>query len=820
MKRYFTFYLFLALIPATLAATNPGIYNSTDFMKIDKRGSSEEYLQFNITDNFKNVFSSGGTFAIKDFLLTENQTITINLKQVRNIFDSKTEFFKGHQRIAPPEIFTYTGVIEGQPDSKVLITMINGYLLGILESNIGNYYISPTKSNDGKYILSTDKYFDFPRKTNTADISLDYNQIMKIIEKYKADGRPMSNELLELELALETDTEFFKARGSNFDLVQAYIITLMTRVSMIYEQFIDVRIKLKWLKVWTDSPADPYNAKGDFAVLRDKAIQYWKDNYQNVDRDLYHVCTSVNYGGGGFGYFDALCGNKEFGMSVTSLQGWNNLASTDFSYDVYIIAHELGHNFNAQHTHSCFWNNAPLDTCVVDNACLPQGTQPKPNPGSIMSYCGGINNSSGLGYYVRMIFNDENVDIMRKTAEAAECLSPVSEPYVVLIEPDGGSVFDNISSVNVKWKAYNTDKINLYYSADDGISWQLIENGIDANSSAYFWNLPDICTSKLRLKISSNVNPNVADSSLSPMTLIRSDKDGFRAYYPFDGNFRDEQFCHFYNAESTNGVSFGGDRNSQPGASALFSGNNFLAANHFKSSFDEMTLTFWYYAETGEGPQHLVGTNWEQGWSFSVYLWGQLGASLYVNGNGAPDQIWGGNINVNKWTFVALTFDGTTAKLYNGTNKGGEKTWPAPAKLNSFGDTPLYIGARKDKEYFKGRIDDVRIYDRALTETELFALTGIDYQTPETKNQLSIYPNPAGEYISVNVGTGRDLSLPNEIRIYNILGQCVLVETTRWVVSDYGRRPTGTSLRIDTSTLPTGIYTLRCGNETKMFVKK
>ena len=39
------------------------------------------------------------------------------------------------------------------------------------------------------------------------------------------------------------------------------------------------------------------------------------------------------------------------------------------------------------------------------------------------------------------------------------------------------------------------------------------------------------------------------------------------------------------------------------------------------------------------------------------------------------------------------------------------------------GSSPLYFGRRGDGKYFKGMIDDVRIYSRALGEAELLTLS-------------------------------------------------------------------------------------------------
>jgi hypothetical protein len=77
-----------------------------------------------------------------------------------------------------------------------------------------------------------------------------------------------------------------------------------------------------------------------------------------------------------------------------------------------------------------------------------------------------------------------------------------------------------------------------------------------------------------------------------------------------------------------------------------------------------------------------------------------------------------GLISADEWYHAAATYDGTTIRLYvNGQEKGSEKVLLNTAALTST------IG-RLDREgsYFDGIIDDVRIYNRALSDEQVKAL--------------------------------------------------------------------------------------------------
>ena len=74
---------------------------------------------------------------------------------------------------------------------------------------------------------------------------------------------------------------------------------------------------------------------------------------------------------------------------------------------------------------------------------------------------------------------------------------------------------------------------------------------------------------------------------------------------------------------------------------------------------------------------------------------------------------------VNVWTHVALTYNGATLRLYvNGTQVASQAR-TGSIQTNS---NPLWIGGNSPYgEYFLGRIDEVRVYNRALSQTEIQA---------------------------------------------------------------------------------------------------
>jgi hypothetical protein len=95
-------------------------------------------------------------------------------------------------------------------------------------------------------------------------------------------------------------------------------------------------------------------------------------------------------------------------------------------------------------------------------------------------------------------------------------------------------------------------------------------------------------------------------------------------------------------------------------------------------------------------------------------------AVIFTPGAGYPSWISGASVPPlppNTWTHVATTYDGTTQQLFmNGVLLASQ---PRSGALAT-GSRPLYIGGDPvSRWYFNGMIDDLRIYNSALTQSQI-----------------------------------------------------------------------------------------------------
>ncbi|MCX7737134.1 MAG: serine hydrolase [Candidatus Kapabacteria bacterium] len=118
------------------------------------------------------------------------------------------------------------------------------------------------------------------------------------------------------------------------------------------------------------------------------------------------------------------------------------------------------------------------------------------------------------------------------------------------------------------------------------------------------------------------------------------------------------------------------------------------------------------------------------------------------------------------------------------------------------------MGERPDNQFFISTnfSNEIWRYLNQIMQTT-------DLAEEKNANSLVVFPNPASDYIEIsnNVETGlRPVSTTQEIKIFNILGECVITVETQHTVS---------LQRIDISSLPVGLYYISFDDRVFSFLK-
>lgn len=204
-------------------------------------------------------------------------------------------------------------------------------------------------------------------------------------------------------------------------------------------------------------------------------------------------------------------------------------------------------------------------------------------------------------------------------------------------------------------------------------------------------------------------------------------------YLPFNGNAKDysgyDNHGTVYNATLTTGMY------DKPNSAYSFDGTNNYIIVLNSTSLDltnKITIGAWiYWNGSGDTHQGIISKGCLSYPGIRSWDWYILGDYLYwvsgdTIGSGGP------KISKNSWTYVNVTADNDLSQVY--LYKNGVAYGPYTDTLDNY-DRSITIGALRRLEtgisFFNGFISDVRIYNVALTPTQikyLYNLTKRNYR--------------------------------------------------------------------------------------------
>ncbi len=197
--------------------------------------------------------------------------------------------------------------------------------------------------------------------------------------------------------------------------------------------------------------------------------------------------------------------------------------------------------------------------------------------------------------------------------------------------------------------------------------------------------------------------------------------DGLVAYYPFNGDAQDASDNGYHGV--VNGATHVTDRFGKLNGALNFDGDDFIEiTDNPDFDLDYVTISAWISPDIEYGERSVfTKDNFNRGYFLNVTsnkIWFSVG-----------DGSWHHltierTLPRNQWSHLVGTFNGNVLKLYINGELAGEKLWSG---IIVSGSRTLQIGRNGwythiSELYFIGSIDDIRIYNRALSEPEIVAL--------------------------------------------------------------------------------------------------
>jgi hypothetical protein len=225
--------------------------------------------------------------------------------------------------------------------------------------------------------------------------------------------------------------------------------------------------------------------------------------------------------------------------------------------------------------------------------------------------------------------------------------------------------------------------------------------------------------------------------------------DGLIAYYPFNGNANDESGNG--NDGTVQGATLTADRFNTPNSAYYFDGASYIYCNNFSSITGNhpFTVSFWC-KPTGPGGWMVCFGQPSDGNAFECgnhsFSQATFFGSIWKFGHDALDPET--TISANTFNHLVITYDGTKCVTY----RNGVQT---SVQVINFVRTKLLAGSLQIgkqisyDEFFVGVLDDVRIYNRALSANEVAQLYAMESTPPSQDEFVTTMPllrlNSAGK---------------------------------------------------------------------------
>jgi hypothetical protein len=325
----------------------------------------------------------------------------------------------------------------------------------------------------------------------------------------------------------------------------------------------------------------------------------------------------------------------------------------------------------------------------------------------------------------------------------------------------------------IKCFAYDLNNDTLIYN------WSASGGVINGNSSEVIWNAPNSAGNYL-IKCSVDDQNGGTDSDsifVSVRDFSISQSGNLAAYYPFNGNANDES------GNGNNGFVYQAvltsDRFGNPGKAYYFDGiNDYIQVqNNFSLNFqNSITINFWMQpAEFFEREAYPISHgNWENRWKISItnkkIRW------TIKTTSGIKDLDSESELVLDSLYNVTAIYDGNDFEVYLNGELDAFSTFTGNILTTNIDLIFAQVLPGSSSYNFKGILDDIRIYNYALSYPEVKSLYDINTDITENNQLTSVdnflyqnYPNPFNNESVIKFSLTRRAYL--SLTIYDMLGR-------------------------------------------------
>ena len=206
-----------------------------------------------------------------------------------------------------------------------------------------------------------------------------------------------------VEIGLDIDNFTYNTFSDCYGAID-WGLGVLAGVDLVYRTELNdfITLQASYVNVW-EVPEPWANTVNNAGTMLDQLRSEWTSSnavLANANWDMVHLMTKRNdTGTGGIAYLGVVCSQSNACAFSSAMDNQSNfpVIPPNFTWNLFVVAHELGHNFGANHTHWCGWPGGPDhpdepsgSSGTIHDCYDSEGGCNEPvinEQGTIMSYC-------------------------------------------------------------------------------------------------------------------------------------------------------------------------------------------------------------------------------------------------------------------------------------------------------------------------------------------------------------------------------------------------------------------------------------------------
>ena len=244
---------------------------------------------------------------------------------------------------------TYRGAVVGLANTAIAASLIGGQLWAEIHTTGGLFAVQPISKELPKYPRASHVVY---QKRHVKNLGTRCGVRSVPVAAPRTLQANNGGAALEAEIAVDADYAFYVRNGKNRVSTQSAVSTVLNAVNVIYKRDVDIQYKLTTTIIRETKVYNSTTITGLLSEMRTR----WNNSHSGIPRDLAHMFTGLGPYSGiiGFAYVGVVCDTANaYGVSMA----YNSTTTINDN----LVAHELGHNWNAVHC------------AAICSACNPAG---------------------------------------------------------------------------------------------------------------------------------------------------------------------------------------------------------------------------------------------------------------------------------------------------------------------------------------------------------------------------------------------------------------------------------------------------------------